>query len=63
MKGMDATHLARADGKRRQNFVGQHFWARGHIATKVARNEAMIRAYIRNQEKGCRRLDQLNIWK
>jgi len=38
-------------GERRQNFVGQHFWARGYFVSTVGRDEAVVRAYIRNQEK------------
>jgi putative transposase len=29
----------------------------------VGRDEAVVRAYIRNQEKEDQRLDQLNLWK
>ncbi len=63
MKGKSAIHLARVYGERRQNFVGQHFWARGYFVSTVGRDEAVIRAYIRNQEKEDQRLDQLNMWK
>jgi len=30
IKGKSAIHLARVYGERKRNFVGQHFWARGH---------------------------------
>jgi putative transposase len=63
MKGKSAIHLARVYGERRQNFVGQHFWARGYFVSTVGRDEAVVRAYIRNQEKEDQRLDQLNLWK
>jgi putative transposase len=63
MKGKSAIHLARVYGERRQNFVGQHFWARGYFVSTVGRDETAIRAYIRNQEKEDQRLDQLNMWK
>jgi len=63
MKGKSAIHLARTYGERRQNFVGQHFWARGYFVSTVGRDEGMIRAYIRNQEKEDGRLDQLQLWK
>jgi putative transposase len=29
IKGKSAIHLARTHGERKQNFTGQHFWARG----------------------------------
>ena len=61
IKGKSAIHLARVYGERKRNFVGQHFWARGYFASTVGRDEAMIRTYIRNQEKEDARLDQLNL--
>ncbi len=56
-------HLARTYGERKQNYVGQHFWARGYLVSTVGRDEAVIRDYIRNQEVEDERLDQLNLWK
>jgi putative transposase len=63
MKGKSAIHLARTYGERRQNFVGQHFWARGYFVSTVGREEEVVRAYMRNQEQEDQRLDQLNLWK
>jgi putative transposase len=63
IKGKSAIDLARAYGERKQNFVGQHFWARGYLVSTVGRDEAVIRDYIRNQEQEDKRLDQLNLWK
>jgi putative transposase len=63
IKGKSAIHLARTYGKRKRNYVGQHFWARGYRVSTVGRNEAVIRDYIRNQEVEDERLDQLNRWK
>src|SRR5215471_11778960 len=63
IKGKSAIHLARVYGERKRNFVGQHFWARGFFVTTVGRDEEAIRAYIRNQEKEDRRLDQLKLWR
>jgi putative transposase len=63
MKGKSAIHLARVYGKRKQNFVGQSFWARGYLVSMVGRDESVIREYIRNQEVEDERLDQLNLWK
>jgi hypothetical protein len=53
--------LARVYGERERNFTGQHFWARGYFASTVGRDEAVIREYIRNQEKEDERLDQLKL--
>ena len=50
-------------GERKRNFVGQHFWARGYFVSTVGRDEAVIREYIKNQEKEDERLDQLGLWR
>jgi putative transposase len=63
IKGKSAIHLARVYGERRRNFVGQHFWARGYFVSTVGRDEAVIRAYIRNQELEDQRLEQMNLLK
>jgi len=61
IKGKSAIHIARNWLGRRRNFVGQHFWARGYFVTTVGREEAVIRRYIRDQEKEDRRVDQLKL--
>ena len=63
IKGKSAIHVARVYGERKQNFVGQHFWARGYFVTTVGRDEDAIRDYIRNQEEADVRLDQMNLWR
>ena len=63
IKGKSAIHLARTYGDRKQNYAGQHFWARGYLVSTVGRDETVIREYIRNQEVEDERLDQLNLWK
>jgi putative transposase len=62
IKGKSAIHLARVYGERKRNFVGQHFWARGYFVSTVGRDEAMIRAYIQNQEQEHQRIEQLKLW-
>ncbi len=62
IKGKSAIHIARVYGERRRNFVGQHFWARGYFVSTVGRDEAMIREYIRNQEKADEKLEQIKLW-
>ena len=59
IKGKSAIHLARVYGERKQNFVGQHFWARGYFVSTVGRDEQVIREYIRNQEREDKRLEQM----
>ena len=61
IKGKSAIHLARVYAERKRSFVGQHFWARGYYVSTVGRVEAVIRNYIRNQEKEDERLDQLKL--
>ena len=63
IKGKSAIHLARTYGDRKQNYAGQHFWARGYLVSTVGRDETVIREYIRNQEVEDERLEQLNLWK
>ena len=63
IKGKSAIHLARVYGERKQNFVGQHFWARGYFVSTVGREEAVIRDYIRRQDEEDHRLDQMNLWR
>ena len=62
IKGKSAIHLARVYGEQKRNFVGQHFWARGYFVSTVGRDEAVVREYIRGQEKEDQRLEQLNLW-
>ena len=62
MKGKSAIHLARVDGEKKRNFVGQHFWARGYFVSTVGRDQEVIREYIKNQEADDTRLEQLNLW-
>ena len=62
IKGKSAIHIARTYMGRRRNFTGQKFWARGYHVSTVGRDEAAIRAYIKNQETEDRRLDQLDLF-
>ena len=63
IEGKSAIHQTRVYGERNQNFVGQHFWARGFWVSTVGREEAVIREYIRKQEQEDKRLDQMNLWR
>ena len=62
IKGKSAIPMARTYLGRRQNFTGQHFWARGYYVSTVGRNEAAIREYIRKQQVEDQRLDQLEMF-
>lgn len=61
IKGKSAIHLARNFMGRRKNFVGQSFWARGYFVSTVGLDEALVREYIKNQEREDRRLEQLKL--
>jgi REP-associated tyrosine transposase len=63
IKGKSAIHIARTFLGRRQNFTGQHFWARGYWVSTAGRDEEAIRAYIQKQEEEDKRLDQLGLWR
>ncbi len=62
LKGKSAIHIARTYLGRRQNFLGQHFWARGYYVSTVGRDEASIRQYIQKQRDEDKRLDQLTMF-
>jgi putative transposase len=63
IKGKSSIHIARTYMGKRQNFVGQNFWARGYFVSTVGRDEATVREYIRKQEVEDERLDQLQMFK
>ena len=63
LKGKSAIHLAREYFRRKRNFAGQHFWARGYHVSTVSRDEETIRRYIKEHEREDRRIDQLNLFK
>ena len=63
IKEKSAIHLARVYAERKRNFAGQSFWARGYFVSTVGRDEAVIRNYIRHQEKEDERLEQLGLWR
>lgn len=51
IKGKSAIWVARNWYGKQRNFGGEHFWARGFYVSTVGRDEEVIRAYIRDQEK------------
>ena len=63
IKGKSAIHIARTYGGKRQNIVGENFWARGYFVSTVGRDEVAIREYIRKQEREDERLYQLQLFK
>jgi len=63
VKGKSAIHIARTSLGRQQNFLGQHFWARGYDVSTVGRDETSIREDIAKQREVDRRLDQLTMFR
>ncbi len=63
IKGKGAIHIARNYLGHKCNFTGQQFRARGYHVSTVGRDEATVREYIRSQEQGDHRLDQLRLFK
>ncbi len=63
LKGKSAIHIARTYLGRRQNFMGQHFGARGYSVSTVGRDEASMREYIQKQRDEDKRLDQLTMFR
>lgn len=63
IKGKSAIAIARNFLGKRQNFTGQHFWARGYFVSTVGRDEETIRQYIQRQGKEDQRLEQLSLFK
>jgi len=62
IKGKSAIHIARTYVGQRQNFTGQHFWARGYYVSTVGKDEEAVRRYIRDQQKEDKRLEQLELF-
>ena len=61
IKGKSAIAIARHFGGRSRNFTGEVFWARGYFVSTVGLDDAMVRAYIRNQEEEDERYDQMKL--
>ena len=62
IKGKSAIQIARNFQGRKKNFVGQNFWARGYYVSTVGKDEDAVRAYIQDQEKEDKRLEQLKLF-
>jgi putative transposase len=61
IKGKSAITIARRFGGRTRNFTGEVFWARGYFVSTVGLDEAVVRAYIRNQEAEDERYEQMKL--
>ena len=61
IKGKSAIIIARKYGGRARSFTVEAFLARGYFVSTVGLDEAMVRAYIRNQEEEDERYDQMKL--
>jgi len=61
LKGKSAILIARRFGGRERNFTGEVFWARGYFVSTVGLDEAVVRAYIRQQEQTDEHYDQMRL--
>ena len=61
VKGKSAIHIARSIGRRRRNFIGESFWARGYYVSTAGKDEEAVRKYIKEQEAADRQWNQLNL--
>jgi putative transposase len=59
LQGKRSIGIAQNIANKQRNFAGHKFWARGYFVSTVGVNEKVVRAYIENQEKEDRRLDDL----
>ena len=61
IKGKSAIGIARHFLGKSRNFSGENFWARGYFVSTIGLDEAMVREYIREQEKEDERYEQLKL--
>ncbi len=62
IKGKSAIHIARVFQRRKRDFTGHNFWAKGYFVSTVGRDEKIIREHIKKQEAEGKRLDQLQMF-
>ena len=51
IKGKSAIAIARQFGKKKRNFNGEQFWARGYAVSTVGFEEEKVKEYIKHQEQ------------
>ena len=59
VRGKCAIQMAKQFVGKQRRFTGVNFWARDYFVSMVGLDEAMIRAFIRNQEEKDKRYDQV----
>ncbi len=63
IKGKSAIYIARHYRGKKRNFAGERFWARGYFVSTVGRDEEVIKAYIKNQEKADKDSEQIPLFR
>ena len=63
LKGKSAILIHKRYLGRGKNLAGYHFWARGYCVSTVGLDEALVREYIRNQEKDDKAREQYSLLK
>jgi putative transposase len=61
LKGKSAFLIFDKHANLQYKFGNQHFWAEGYYESTVGLNEAMIRKYIREQERSDIAMDKLSV--
>ena len=61
LKGKSAITIARQFRGKQRNFRGESFWARGYFVSTVGLDEAMVRQYIRDQERKDQYFEQMQL--
>lgn len=62
LKGKSSIWVAQNIANKKQNFLGQKFWARGYFVSTVGADEDTIRSYIENQELADQKADSLSLF-
>lgn len=62
LKGKSSIWVAQNIANKPKNFVGQKFWARGYFVSTVGADEKVIKAYIQNQERDDKKLEELSLF-
>ena len=62
IKGKSAIYIARTYAKKKKNFTGEQFWARGYYVSTVGKDEEKIKEYVREQQEEDKRIEQLRLY-
>ena len=63
LKGKSAEYLRRDFPELAKRYWGMHLWARGYFVSTVGIDREIIRTYVKEQQNGQIREDQLRLWR